>query len=129
MKSFWTEGTIDAALNLCINAGGFATTPDSLFACFRYWPTQYKAVEEMEWYALERMNLRTGPLLHVVAMIEPGNGYRIFSGMIRTMNVYGVSAHRWDRRNKEWRFTVRRNVRFVNPEGGNGQLRRQQEQE
>jgi hypothetical protein len=112
----WTEGTIDAALKLCEKNGGLylypAENPYSLLAFFRYSPKQHEAVEEMDYCTLEEARLDSGPILHVVAMIEPRNGFQVLRQVIQTLNVYGMTAHRWNKREKDWRFVVLKNVRF-----------------
>jgi hypothetical protein len=46
------------------------------------------------------------------SMIEPRNGFHTLRALIKALNVYGMTAHRWNRRDKEWRFVVLKNVRF-----------------
>lgn len=123
MRQFWTEGSIETALKLCIRADVFVMTTNSLLAGFRYWPNQRQIVEDMDWFELERANLSNGPLLHIVAFIAPRHGYELFRKAVSVMNPWGVTAHRFTK--GEWRFTARRNVRF---EDKHGQFRRQQEQ-
>jgi hypothetical protein len=112
MKSEFTDGTIDAALRLCEKNGGLLVGCGMLLAFFRYWADAGEAVEAMDWGELEQMNLRNGPVLHVVAFIAPQNGYQIFRRLIVSMNPWGVSAHRWNKRLKQWRFTALCNARF-----------------
>ena len=107
------EGTIDAALKLCEQNGGLflfpEENPDSLLLYFHYWPQYHKAVEEMDYSTLEELALDNGPILHIVAMVEPRNGFRVLRKVIEKFNPWGLTAHRWDRRRKEWHFVTLKN--------------------
>lgn len=109
----FTEGTIDAALELCRKRGNVIVGPGRLFAYFWYWSAEEKAVEEMSFGDLEeREDDNLGPILHVVAFIAPERGYALFRKAINALNPYGVTAHRYCRRSNEFRFAVAKNVKW-----------------
>lgn len=124
LLDYWTDGTIEAALKLCElyvdEANGI------VIGFFRYWPEHAAAVGEMDFAELERINLKDGPLLHVVIWIAPGDSFRAFRAFIRELDPWGVTAHRY--RGGEFRFVCKRNKFFVDGGRRNGFLRRQQEQ-
>jgi hypothetical protein len=112
----WTEGSIDAGLRLCENNRGLYVSDDGqkLFSFFRYWPTQGNVVAMMDWAELERRNLANGPLVHVICYIAPEHGYRLFRALIAVMNPipFGITAHRWRKRRKDFEFVTRENVEW-----------------
>ena len=109
MRQYWTEGTITAALNLCVRNGELIVTDNEAFGWFTYWPSAAHDVYAMDFAELERRNLQDGPLIHIAVLISP-HGYELVRLLAKHLEPYGISAHRWNRRTKEWRFTVKKNI-------------------
>jgi len=125
----WTEGTIEAALKLCSGL----MVDEGAGVCvgyFRYWPNLGPAVEMMDVAELERADLETGPLLHFAVWIAPVRSFLPVRELIKTLNPWGVTCHRFKR--GEFRFACQKNRHFVVDGGrldGKRQRRQQQEQE
>lgn len=127
-KSYWTEGSIDAALRLC---SGLVVDENAGFALafFRYWPKDARIVERMDFAELERVDLHGGPILHVLLYVAPVPSFRLVRGFIKGLNPWGVTCHRFQ--GGEFVFKAQKNRFFVDGgrrDGFNGWRRREQEQ-
>lgn len=116
---FLTEGSIEAILRLCMKNGGLVLPPvkdpDFLLAYYRYWPRLAEAVEKQDFGTLEREDLRGGTCLYIAAFITPACGYSIVREVVRTLNPFLVTCHRWNERTEDFRFACQRN-RYFNKE-------------
>jgi len=108
------------ALSLCEQNDGLYSNKDFLVGFFRYHPGATfngKAlgaiVEEFDVDALTALDLRDGPVLHIVAFVAPRCGFELFRSVVDSVNPWAVSAHRWDRQIQ--RFVLHRNLHWRKP--------------
>ena len=113
-------------LALCQRAGGLYTLPrqkpTTVLASFRYHPlekvdsrTMIQIVEEFDIETLATKPLITGPCLHVVAFITDLPGYTTFRSMMKVLNPFAISVHRWN--HADHRFRLKRNPHYKPKEG------------
>lgn len=113
-------------LAICQRAGGLYTMPRSkpttVLATFRYHPLEMvdnrrmlEVVEQFDLETLATKPLVTGPCLHVVAFVTDLPGYTTFQSMMRVLNPFAISVHRWN--HAENRFRLKHNPHFK-PAGG-----------
>jgi hypothetical protein len=69
----------------------------SFTAYFRYGLGAREAVASDNIDAIERANIGSGDLLHIVAIVAPGFGGKVFNAIVRGENCKAVSGHRTDR--------------------------------
>lgn len=99
-------------LRLCQRNGGLVLDGGFLFAYFRYWPQWGEIIHRGDVDELEKLDLRTGPILHIVGYVAPLPSYRLVRGLIRDSNCWGVTCARYTKARGEYRFVARKNRAF-----------------
>lgn len=94
---------------LCLRSGILHVDGERMFAYFNYGMEHRDAVAAQDLDALEAAQLY-GPLIHIVAIVWPGAGGRIFSAIVRGQNAMMVTAHRT--RNGVEKFHVKINRHY-----------------
>lgn len=99
-------------LQLCQKNNGLVLDDGFLFAYFRYWPERGELVHAGDMGELEKLDLRTGPLLHIVGYVAPVPSFRLVRDLIRDLNPWGVTCARFSKASGQWRFAARKNRSF-----------------
>jgi hypothetical protein len=115
-----TEGTIEEMIKLCLKNDGLiyppVAKPDFLFAFYRYYPENQRAVAEQDYAVLDTVDLRRGPIVYIAAFVAPIKGYEIFRALIDVLNPLAITFHRKHKHTDEYRFGFLENYRFKPPE-------------
>lgn len=99
---------IEQALRLCLRVGGVIVDEGFVMAWFRYWPAQGELVADMDFDALEKLNLAGGPMLHGMVCISPFPSLSLIREFLRAQNPWGVTCHRYDAETKTFRFAAQK---------------------
>lgn len=105
------------SIELCREAGGLFVRPSIVFAGFRYHPGQivngrrlFDIVGDWDVQTLRRLDLREGPIVHVMFFHTTASCQRVFRTILDALRVEGASAHRIKRDGSRV-FSLRKNVR------------------